>query len=330
MIQSARSRLKESERLSYSIKQQISLDLEELIFVLFPRASDDFLLARFQGRNIIAQLKRNVDVDGIPHDRDLSLALSQMTISQLIRYPSSITPIQEIEVLLWAKERLPGGSENTIFKLPAMKMIMISHEEQSGIGKKTLQYEFFSKFTRLHEEKNLERISITFNLALYSWLAELRETFTRELKRAQDTVFWRSNQGTETVDVKSAPVSKQDREQIPKALGDAGSQDAKDSSASQDQSKTPAKTSYDLVYIAKKCDIERLTVTQLGAATPDVRHPFFTRKAGFNLETSLPQYVHEYATLPVEEIMRGLLKIYSKQLRTKPASNTRDSPSGSQ
>ena len=37
-------------------------------------------------------------------------------------------------------------------------------------------------------------------------------------------------------------------------------------------------------------------------------------QAGFNLEDSLPQYVHEYATMPTEEIMKALLKLYTKQL----------------
>jgi hypothetical protein len=53
---------------------------------------------------------------------------------------------------------------------------------------------------------------------------------------------------------------------------------------------------------------------QLGEATPDVMHPFFMKKAGFNLEEFLPQYIHEYATLPLGQVMELLLKIYSKQL----------------
>jgi hypothetical protein len=40
------------------------------------------------------------------------------------------------------------------------------------------------------------------------------------------------------------------------------------------------------------------------------------KTAGFNLEDSLPQYVHEYATSPLEEIMEALLNLYSKQLKT--------------
>jgi len=69
-----------------------------------------------------------------------------------------------------------------------------------------------------------------------------------------------------------------------------------------------------LVYEPRRRHIERLQMRQLGEATPDVMHPFFTKKAGFNLEDALPQYVHEYGTMPIEEITRALLKLYSRQL----------------
>lgn len=70
-----------------------------------------------------------------------------------------------------------------------------------------------------------------------------------------------------------------------------------------------------LTYKPRERIIERLTLKQLGEATPDVMHPFFMKTAGFSLEDSLPQYVHEYATMPTEEIMKALLKLYSKQLK---------------
>ncbi|KAI0093075.1 hypothetical protein BDY19DRAFT_882324 [Irpex rosettiformis] len=72
-----------------------------------------------------------------------------------------------------------------------------------------------------------------------------------------------------------------------------------------------------LSYRPRKRTIERLTLRQLGEATPDVMHPFFMKTAGFSLEDSLPQYVHEYATMPTEEIMKALLKLYSKQLKVE-------------
>jgi hypothetical protein len=70
-----------------------------------------------------------------------------------------------------------------------------------------------------------------------------------------------------------------------------------------------------LTYRPRHRQIERLTMRQLGEATPDVMHPFFMKTAGFNLEESLPQYVHEYATAPLEEIMEALLELYGRQLR---------------
>ena len=73
-----------------------------------------------------------------------------------------------------------------------------------------------------------------------------------------------------------------------------------------------------LVYQARHRRIERLHMRQLGEATPDVMHPFFTKKAGFSLEDALPQYVHEYATMPIEEMTRALLKLYSRQLSHAP------------
>jgi hypothetical protein len=69
-----------------------------------------------------------------------------------------------------------------------------------------------------------------------------------------------------------------------------------------------------MTYKPRNRHIERLTMRQLGEATPDVMHPFFMKKAGFNLEDSLPQYVNEYATVPLEEIMEVLLRLYSQQL----------------
>ncbi|GJE95456.1 hypothetical protein PsYK624_116400 [Phanerochaete sordida] len=76
-----------------------------------------------------------------------------------------------------------------------------------------------------------------------------------------------------------------------------------------------SKKTMGIVYRPRSRRIERLTMRQLGEATPDVMHPFFMKTAGFSLEDSLPQYVHEYATMPTEEIMKALLKLYSKQLR---------------
>ncbi|KAI0035556.1 hypothetical protein K488DRAFT_82999 [Vararia minispora EC-137] len=85
-------------------------------------------------------------------------------------------------------------------------------------------------------------------------------------------------------------------------------------SAPSTASSNPSPVAGGFQYRPRERTIERLNMRQLGEATPDVMHPFFMKKAGFNLEDALPQYVHEYAAVPIEQIMQVLLKLYSKQL----------------
>lgn len=375
MYQTARTKLKESESLSYVIGQRMSLDLGELVFVLLPRSQGDHELARFIGRDIKAQLKRTVRPNGLPIHRNLRLSMSHMSISQLIKqgFDPSL-PGQEFDILTETSRRF-GGVENVIFSLPAIDMRMVSDEEFQN-GMEVLPYDFDSTFVRLEGQRRLENISISFNIGLYSWLTVLRKTFTRELKRAQEVAEWRAGAAASTpsytprfgspptaasplaLDRAPSPVRSKSLESIfipsspgkrmsatrstmllpsprinspelPRAssfrLPDAGadavttSPTSKLSPTEKDSIQSPAsgsgKKSAEIVYKVRRRKIERLTVRQLGEATPDVMHPFFTKKAGFNLEESLPQYVHEYATLPIEEIMKALVKLYSKQLK---------------
>lgn len=381
MLKSARGKLKESDTLTYMISQHMELKLEELVFIVLPRSQNDTELARFIGRDVSAQLERVVQRGTYPIQRILELSLSRMAISQLLRHhPHTRLPLQETDVLA-AVENNFAGTENIIFSLPSMNMRMTSDEDLKE-GLRLLPYDFDSTFVRREGHINMENINITFNLSLYSWLTNLRKTFTRELKRAQDISEWRVGNATSALtgrprqgstDLTSSPVSADnDQPQSPPRsrssshsrpstpqrsrsvesviLGQAVWGQFPRSPAMQTKSATvdttrvsdelsastpfltrtpsaagkpsektnvaeaPPKKSLDLVFRPRSRKIERLTVRQLGEATPDVMHPFFTKKAGFNLEESLPQYVHEYATAPIEEIMKGLLKLYSKQL----------------
>lgn len=61
-----------------------------------------------------------------------------------------------------------------------------------------------------------------------------------------------------------------------------------------------------------KVSISAPTLEVLGRATPDISNtPTFK-----GLKKALPTWVHEYTTLPIEEIMNVLLELYSKQLRS--------------
>ena len=382
MLQTARSRLKGTESLSYAIGQHMKLQLSELVFVVLPRSQGDTELARFVGRDVMAQLHRTVQHDGEAAHRDLQLSLSHIAISQLLKQGfDPRLPNQEFDVLTAGSKFT--GTENVIFSLPAMDMRMIS-DESAGDGYKTLPYDFISNFVR-QEGVRGENISISLNISLYSWLTVLRKTLSRELKRARDVSDWRTTVVSPpnisiprmaSPDIQNQPYfqsldeavspsgsisgssrpsspvrSKSTDSKFPTQKGHRrGSQQwdvppiitdpsefqkrsgavedtstrapAQQTSTSGEASEKPAppesagppKKGKEIIYSMRSRQIERLTVRQLGEATPDVMHPFFTKRAGFNLEESLPQYVHEYATLPVEEIMKALVKVYSKQL----------------
>jgi hypothetical protein len=63
--------------------------------------------------------------------------------------------------------------------------------------------------------------------------------------------------------------------------------------------------------------IDAPTLEVLGRATPDISNtPTFK-----GLKKALPTWVHEYTTLPIEEIMNVLLELYSKQLRSPRSDN---------
>ncbi|KAI0058067.1 hypothetical protein BV25DRAFT_1994498 [Artomyces pyxidatus] len=204
-----------------------------------------------------------------------------------------------------------------------------------------------------HPVKDQDDIYITLNVSLYSWLTLLRKNLAREMDQVQGPGDWRQSMPpasgassprkksivepqapdlsgrdgvvsptlrprvtTVSNDTRSSPPSSS---QIHKKTGSLSSGVVRalappiEFKTSPPAAAPPATTS-GIVYVPLHRRIERLNMRQLGEATPDVMHPFFMKKAGFSLEDSLPQYVHEYATMPIEEITQALLRLYSKQL----------------
>ncbi|KAI0358672.1 hypothetical protein OH77DRAFT_1587674 [Trametes cingulata] len=389
MFKSARSRLKESETgISYVVAQRMSLQLERLQLIVFPRSMRDAELAQFVGANIHARLQRIIEGGNEPATRDLRLHFSAITISKISQLHHALVPKdRQLESPEWLKTVVTGSPEATIFGLPSMSMHMRSTERQNG-GQRVLVYDFKSSFEKAGV-KDAEDIYISLNMALYSWLTVLRKTFAREMEQVQASADARATVGLAAGAGAGAQAALAFRKKTHEGLGtgatsvdDAGSLesfspirtrprargsistrtvplaahsmddistpaplaplkiststgpskavspisatssvDAASATSSGSppngagpSSNAPTKKTKGLVYEPHDRKIERLTMRQLGEATPDVMHPFFMKKAGFSLEDSLPQYVHEYATMPTEEIMKALLKLYSKQL----------------
>jgi len=347
MFQSARSKFKEAEDvLIYVIRQQMSLRLDSLRLVVFPRTMHDHEMVHFLGSNIHARLDRVVESESSPPKRDLQLSFASLMISKLnqTRYPSN-APKDEESARAYILDAINRSQEAIIFGLPSMKIKMLTDEEK-GQGLKKIRYNFASEFIRREGTADAEDIFITLNVALYSWLTILRKNFTKEMNQVQaatERPVTSPNLPKKTVRVIDGipddfgiPGTAVSAETVPFPPAPTPMIDGLPStphSAPATRSFTPSQfntpppplphagatnsTSNGIEYIPQNTLIEKLTMRQLGEATPDVMHPFFMKKAGFNLEESLPQYVHEYATLPTEEIMKALLRLYSKQLKTK-------------
>ena len=346
MFQSARSKFKETEDvLTYIILQQMSLRLDVLRIIVFPRTMQDHEMVHFLGSSVHAKLDRMVESESSPPKRDLKLSFASLTISKLnqTRY-SSNTPKDNETASAYILDAIRRSQETIIFGLPST-MINMATEEEKGPGLKKIYYDFASRFVQREGMADTEDIFITLNVALYSWLTILRKNFTKEMNQVQavaerpiatpnlmkkpaKTVDGVPDDiGIPTIALPSEtiplPPTSTPIEGLPSAPLSASA--SRSLTPSQFSAPTPplpqagasSNTFNGIEYIPQHSSIEKLTMRQLGEATPDVMHPFFMKKAGFNLEESLPQYVHEYATLPTEEIMKALLRLYGKQLKTK-------------
>lgn len=365
MLKSAGGRLKETDtKFSHAITQQMSLKLNVLRLVVFPRAMRDPELAQFIGHNVQAQLERFVETNLSTSRRDLRLSFASVSVSKMSQLNHNVV-VKEVpsDSKEWLQTLLKNVAEATIFGLPYMDMRMESVESPRD-NNRVLRYKFSSGFIK-DGIKDAEDIYISLNMSLYSWLTVLRKTFTREMTQVQASSDIRmgpniigqsmtaSRRRTETSPPppdkpsksdSSSPSQRSPRGSISQHYGRSlayplTSSDSVHASSSQTASQsqstispispsistspdgtsvplpTNAAKTLGLVYEPIERHIERLTMRQLGEATPDVMHPFFMKTAGFNLEDSLPQYVHEYATMPIEEMMKALLNLYSKQLQ---------------
>lgn len=345
ILVSARSRFKEAENdLIYVIMQHMSLELESLRLVVFPRTMGDLEIVHFLGRDVKAQLNRLVESAPVVGKRDLLLSFSSMNISKFtgLGHPQTY---ELSDGRKWLASLLHGASEATIVGLPSMTMHMVSEEKVEDTVT-TLVYDFHSRFVRQGNSREYHDIYITLNVALYSWLTVLRKNLTREMEQVKASTDWRvllnttsaqvggvKKKGLEPLSLRSttepSPLKRPFSPATTALRGDSTELlSAASSTLSTPRSSSPGLQSFPLmqsraakpakqagiVYKPRSRHIERLTMRQLGEATPDVMHPFFMKKAGFNLEDSLPQYVNEYATTPLEEIMEVLLKLYSRQL----------------
>jgi len=321
MIQSAKSRLKEkSSNLGYIMVQHMSLQLTKLQLAIFYRQALDAEMALFTGFDIQAKLDHFTDSGGFSFRNKLNLALTSMSISRVSGLNHGIAQRNEASrgsdrsplrtTSMWLADVLQDSHESIIFKLPAMEVTMGSQDISNPLDDKPrLEYDFWSAFpspsTSSLQEVDTE---ITLNISLYKWLAEFRTRLMAELAIVNEQLGTSSPQSSSPPKLLDSPDTN-----LPGGL--SGIPAGRLRSLSNASTANSVTHSGLFEYVARSREITRPKVRQLGDATPDILHPFFSKQAGFNIEEELPAYIHEYATVPLEQLMKVLLKIYSRQFK---------------
>lgn len=327
MIQSAKTRFSDSDAVrGYIMVQRMSLLLEKLQLAIFYRNITDSDMALFTGTMIHANLDYVTDSQGASTRNDLHLSLQSMSIAKV----SSLnhTLVSSLSVLAtspdWLQAILKDSFESTIFKLPALDIRMSSRDVSAKAGGNIrLEYEFRSKFPllELDGDPSLSFVDteVSLNIQLYKWLAEFRARLSAELARVNARNISASSfleSGSQAIGVLDSSRSIPDS---PPANRQETTRDRSQTVVSGQLLNLSQSTigGQQTEYIAVVREIERPTIRQLGDATPDILHPFFSKRAGFSVEEQLPVYIHEYATLPLEQIMKMLLKLYSRQFKNR-------------
>ena len=295
------------------------------------------------------------DSDGLLARRILHLSFSSMSISKFSQLNHSLsTTADPSDGQNWLTLLLRGASEAIIVGLPSMNMVMSSDESVNkqlsyDFDSKFVRHEGVRDFEDIYITLNMSlyswltvlRKNLTREMnqtqAPSDWrgnpstvtasrkkmmeplpLGEIKEDNSDAFFSSKSFVWQHLATGIQS------PAPTDSRSPLADISPVAAGLDEVESPVSTQPTATPTPagpgtqpthTPGGIIYKPGERHIERLNMRQLGEATPDVMHPFFMKKAGFNLEDSLPQYVHEYATVPMEEIMQALLKLYSKRLK---------------
>ena len=325
MIRSARSQSSDGPAFSYIILQRMKLRLSSLRLALFKNPNDPEL-ALFQGRDVHAELERTLHSLEKPPTRSLKLSFSSLYLSKYssLKYRSIG---DELRAVLWLERLLQGASEWTIARVPAMNLEMNSDVKYEG-RQEVLEYDLVA--TADERAQSSRSIYVSLNLSLYIWAGALVKGLGLEIDKALVTSGFNKQEARAI----ASPPS-----QMPPATGHGegktktadvtlhtspslvSTRPPPSISATSPESSSPQDIDAPLPrnYRARsETSIDYGTIEQLGEATPDAKAPWL------GLKETVPPRVHEYATLPMEVLMKMLLEVYSKQLQraTKRKSGT--------
>ncbi len=307
MIESAKSKFKETGRTKLMIIQEMHLRVARLRVAIFNQS--DTRMTQFEAINVQGDLLRNVQLDQPPF-RDLDLALHSFEVRGC-DMPSN-------------EKWLDFYTGAKVFTMPEMNISMQSTEFEED---NRLDYAFRSTFPRPKSKSGSQSLYIALDFQKYEQLMAMQSALKQEIEkalaemgRADRTPIARASGlveeaplSTTTGSLRSVSLPSKDP-----AQPDSGSKDGgyvpplarTTSSAAPDISQVGMRG---LTYHCISRVIETPKLQQLGAASPDLET--FKQWTNISIRDSWPVWVHEYATVPIEQLMKVLLEVYLKQLK---------------
>ncbi|KAF8678264.1 fermentation associated protein [Rhizoctonia solani] len=324
MLQSARSKFRETETFQFAVIQRLKLSIKTLKLAVPPVTQQRAETALFTARQVEGELHRTIR----PHEpprRKLLLELGAFSIRGVPQQGGQDMQMTARDIL----DAFPYGSR--VFLFPATRIIMQTKQTDNKIC-----YDFAINLT--HHPVGDKGIYVALSFASWNWLLGIKRKFETDLETAFAEVAQLTKDTTprhrrRTVDTDPGGRSTDD---------DAGTRTAYHSPALTPRSQTPPpssaptsphgasiptpQSSANVISVQpisgsrgleyeeseSNVSIDAPTLEVLGRATPDISNtPTFK-----GLKKALPTWVHEYTTLPIEEIMNVLLEVYSKQLRS--------------
>ncbi|CAE6460827.1 unnamed protein product [Rhizoctonia solani] len=323
MLQSARSKFRETETFQFAVIQRLKLSIKTLRLAVPPVTQQRAETALFTARQVEGELHRTIR----PHEpprRKLLLELGAFSIRGVPQHGGQDMQMTARDIL----DAFPYGSR--VFLFPATRIIMQTKQTDNKIC-----YDFAINLT--HQPVGDKGIYVALSFASWNWLLGIKRKFETDLEAAfaeavQSAKDAAPRHRRRTVDTDPGGRSTDD---------DTGTRTAYHSPALTPRSQTPPPSSAPtsprgasipipspanvisvqpipgsrgLEYEESESNvsIDAPTLEVLGRATPDISNtPTFK-----GLKKALPTWVHEYTTLPIEEIMNVLLEVYSKQLRS--------------
>lgn len=316
MLQSARSKLKETEQLDVLVIQHMNLEIEQIRLGIFNET--DTRMTQFEADGVHGELVRHVRSKQTEQIRDLKLALQSFEVRN-----GDVPPQDK-----W----LDFMSGAKVFTMPEMAIEMKTTEFTTA---NRIDYRFKSTFPRpksragqrtlyialdFHKYEQLVAMQNAFKEAIEKALAEIgggpqrpaARRSTLSVTRTSDLPTAAEEVGGGTITAETMQARPQDWEDADHAIQEQDEAVQTDMSAAPDLLTLKVGMG-GLTYHCLSRTIETPKLHQLGAASPDLET--FKQWTNISIRDSLPVWVHEYATVPIEQIMRTLLEVYMNQLK---------------